>query len=174
MNYFDYFDLPVRFYTDKQQLRSRFLEKSKQLHPDFHTLADSPAREAAEDLSSLNNKAYQTLADDDARIRHILELHGLFSDEENYKMSPDFLVGVMDINENLMELEFDFNQGRYDATLSAIRALENDLNALIRPDLLAFDNGEMREATLVRVRDFYFKRRYLLRLKENLAKFAAA
>jgi len=174
MDYFAFYDLPVAFRIDEKLLRARFLEKSKQLHPDLVSQTDDAAREEAEAMTALNNQAYQTLSNTDARIHYILELTGALGEEGTHKMSSDFLVEVMDINEALMELEFDFNPGRFEATQSSIQQLERELNDAVRPELMAYDTGQDTERALVRIRDYYFKKKYLLRIKENLSKFAAA
>jgi molecular chaperone HscB len=174
MDYFAFYDLPVAFRIDEKLLRARFLEKSKLLHPDLVNQTDDAAREEAEAMTALNNQAYQTLSNTDARIQYILELTGALGEEGTHKMSSDFLVEVMDINEALMELEFDFNPGRFEATQSSVQQLERELNDAVRPELIAFDTGQDIDRSLVRIRDYYFKKKYLLRIKENLSKFAAA
>jgi molecular chaperone HscB len=174
MDYFAFYDLPVAFRIDEKLLRARFLEKSKLLHPDLVNQTDDAAREEAEALTALNNQAYQTLSNTDARIHYMLERAGALGEEGTHKMSSDFLVEVMDINEALMELEFDFNPGRFEATQSSVQQLERELNDAVRPELIAFDTGQDIDRSLVRIRDYYFKKKYLLRIKENLSKFAAA
>ena len=174
MDYFAFYDLPVAFRIDEKLLRARFLEKSKRLHPDLVNQTDEAAREEAEAMTALNNQAYQTLSNTDARIHYMLERSGALGEEGTHKMSSDFLVEVMDINEALMELEFDFNPGRFEATQSSIQQLERELNDAVRPELIAYDTGQDTDLALVRIRDYYFKKKYLLRIKENLSKFAAA
>ena len=175
VNYFEFFDLPLSFQVDEAALQRRFYQNSRQYHPDFHTLASAADQEQMLEMSTLNNQAWKTLSDADRRIRYILEIKGLLGDEKAQPPLPqDFLMEMMDINEALMELEFDFDTGRYAATLQSLESLEHDLETGIRPLLEAWTDIGGTEAQLLQVRDFFLKKRYLLRIRENLAKFAAA
>lgn len=170
MNYFEFYDIPVSFQVDESELRRIYYRNSKQYHPDFHTLADEGRQAEMLELSTLNNKAWKTLSDPDARMRYILEIKGLLNESDTPALPQTFLMDMMDINENLMELEFDFDATRYAQTLNAVDALEKELNDDIRPLLDA--SGSLQN--LQQVRDFYLKKRYLLRIRENLSKFAPA
>lgn len=174
MNYFEFFDIPVGFFPDEAALRRTFLLNSKKYHPDFHTLADEAQQADMLEQSTLNNEAYNTLADPDRRIRYVLEIKGLLGDEQSQPALPqDFLMDMMDINESLMELEMDFDAQRYAQTLRAVEEMEQQLNQAVEPVLKQYsDPGG--DALLPEVRNYFFKKRYLLRIRENLSKFAAA
>lgn len=174
MNYFEFFGLPVSFQVDVSALRALYLQKSRQFHPDFHTLADDAEQTRALEMSTLNNEAYKTLSDPDRRMRYILEINDLAGTEENQPTLPqDFLMDMMDINENLMELEFEPDAGRYEQTLRAVENLENELLEMVRPILETWTEADGPGA-LTPVRDYFLKKRYLLRIRENLSKFAPA
>ena len=81
---------------------------------------------------------------------------------------------MMDINEALMDLEFDFEAERYQNTLQGVKNMENELLEQVQPILNNWTEETGSEAELLAVRDFFFKKRYLLRIKENLSKFAPA
>ncbi len=175
MNYFEFFGLPVSFQVDEVALQKRFYQNSRQYHPDFHTLADNAKQEEMLELSTVNNQAWKTLSDPDRRIRYVLEIKGLLGDETAQPALPqDFLMEMMDINEGLMELEFDFDAERYATTLQALENLEKELESGIQPLLAAWTEADGTEEQLIQVRDFFLKKRYLLRIRENLSKFAAA
>lgn len=172
MNYFDFFQLPVRLNTDIQALRARYIEKSKQLHPDYFTNASPAEQEEAERQTALNNKAYQTLANPDTRLRHVLELKGLLQEDKAYQMPPDFLVEVMDLNELLMSLELDAEASLYAEALLRAQQLEHQLEQAAQVAAAHFDTNPCDNSALQSLSAIYFKKRYLLRIKENLAKFA--
>lgn len=174
MNYFEFFGLPVSFHVDESALRRLFLQNSKKYHPDFHTLADEAEQTRALELSTLNNEAFKTLSNSDQRIRYILEMKGLLGEEGTHPQLPqEFLMEMMDINESLMELEFDSDAERYAATLRAVESFEKEILEEVQPILDTWTEAGGSEP-LHAVRDYFLKKRYLLRIRENLSKFAPA
>lgn len=108
----------------------------------------------------------------DRRIRYILEINDLLGSEDAQPPLPaSFLGEMMDINEALMELEFDFDETRYQAALHSVQVMEQSLLNEIQPILEHWTAADGKEP-LLRVRDYFLKKRYLLRIHENLSKFA--
>jgi molecular chaperone HscB len=175
MNYFEFYNIPLSFSLDESILRRSYLQNSKKYHPDFHTLSDSAQQDEMLELSTFNNEAFKTLNDPDRRIRYVLELKGLLGDERQLPpLPPDFLMDMMDINESIMELEFDFDATRYQQALSAVEKMEQKLETDIAPVLEQWTDASEKQGELENVREFYLKKRYLLRIRENLSKFAPA
>ncbi len=175
MDYFEFYGLPVSFQLDEAAMRRMYLEHSRKYHPDFHTLSDETEQARVLDLSTLNNEAFKTLSDPDKRMQYILKIKGLIEEGESQQaLSQDFLMEMMDINESMMELEFDFDAERLKGTRHAVEALDQSLLQEIQPVLDSWTEEKGSEADLLRVRDYFFKKRYLLRIFENLSKFAAA
>lgn len=175
MTHFEFYGIPVALTVDESVVRKNYLLNSKKYHPDFHTQSNESAQAEMLERSTQNNEAYKTLSDSDKRIRYVLEIKGLLGKEnENPSLPQDFLMEMMDINEALMELDFDFDMERYFKTLEAVQSLENELDKGIQPNLSSWTETSGSNADLVNVREFYFKKRYLLRIKENLSKFAPA
>lgn len=174
MNYFEFFNIPVSFSVDEPSLRRLFYQNSKKYHPDYHTLADAQQQADMLELATLNTRAYQTLSDPDKRMRYVLELNGLLEDEGKQPPLPQaFLMDMMDLNEALMELEMDFDSERYSQTEQAITQVEQDLDSSIRPVLEKGAPAASDPADLKLVLEYFLKKRYLLRIRENLSKFAA-
>ncbi len=172
MNYFEFYGIPVSFQVDEPALRRTYYANNKRYHPDFHTLSDPAQQAEMLELATLNNEAFQTLSDSDRRMRYVLQLHGLLQEEGQQTMAQDFLLEMMDINEALMELEFDFDPERYQATTQKVDQLERDLYAGIRPTLERYTPESGTPEDLQRVLEYFLKKRYLLRIRENLSKFA--
>lgn len=173
MNYFEFFDIPIAFKIDEAELKKRFYENSKKYHPDFYTLESEEKQTEILELSTLNNEAYQTLADFDRRLKYILELKNALAEEGKNEVPQDFLMEMMDINEVLMELEFDFDKAKYAEALEQVKAQESSIYEEVADLIKNYDDEKTTDAELSAIKDFYLKKRYLLRIRENLSKFAS-
>lgn len=173
MNYFEFFNLPLRFIIDEDALRKTFYANSKKYHPDFFTLDTEEKQAEILELSTLNNQAYNTLSDFDKRMKYILELKNVLGEEGQNSIPQDFLGEMMDINEALMELEFDFEQEQFESIQQDLNALEQSMYEAVRPLLEGYEDRPELDAGLALLKEYYLKKRYLLRIKENLSKFAA-
>lgn len=175
MNYFDFYGLAEAFQLDAATLKATYYRLSREYHPDFHA-TKSPAEQAEMlRLSTLNTDAYRTLQDPDQRIAYVLREHGLLAEGAGQEaLPPDFLMEVMDLNEQLMEAES--GNAAVVATLKTeVTALSDTLDAGIEPVLAGYGQlpADHRPAALQQVRTYYLKKRYLLRLQEQVATFAA-
>jgi molecular chaperone HscB len=174
MNYFEFFEIEPGFFLDEDQLKSKFYQNSKQYHPDFYTM-ESPAKQAEiMQLAVTNNKAYKILSDFESRMKYILELENCMGEEGSNKLPQSFLMEMMDFNEKVMELQFDFDQSIYDSCQEELKNLSSNLLENIKADMLAYDAKTSKTDTLERIKIFYLKNRYLLRIQESLLKFATA
>ena len=171
MQFFSFFDLPVRFILDDADLRKRYLSNSKKYHPDFYTLESDAKQAEILQLSSLNNEAYRTLSDFDQRMKYILEEKGLLVEGQN-EIPKIYLLEMMDINEQLMELEFDFDQSVFDAVKQEVESAEKELFAEVEGIIQGYAEEKSGLEELNQIKNFYLKKRYLLRIKENLSTFA--
>ncbi len=172
MNYFEFYNIPLTFRVDEPALRQIYYRNSKKYHPDFHTLSGEAQQAEMLRLSTLNNEAFQTLSDPDRRMRYILELDGLLQNEGNPEMPQAFLLDMMDINEALMELELDFDPARFAETQRAVQETEDALYQDVQPALDGYTPETGTPEDLKKVLEYFLKKRYLLRIKENLSKFA--
>ncbi|MFM9947714.1 MAG: iron-sulfur cluster co-chaperone HscB C-terminal domain-containing protein [Saprospiraceae bacterium] len=169
INYFEFFGLPVSINLDEAALKRRFYEYSKKFHPDFYTL-ESPEKQAEIlELSTINNEAWRTLSNFDSRLKYLLELKGQLGEEGTNVLPQEFLMEMMDINEAAMELEFEFDPERYAALLDQLAELERDLQAELTGSLFL---GGAEASEFETMKDYHLKKRYLLRIKESLSKFA--
>jgi molecular chaperone HscB len=174
MNYFEFFGIPVSFLPDEADLKKRFLQNSKKYHPDFFTLDSVEKQSEILELSTLNNQAYRTLSDFDLRMKYILELKEVLKEEGKNDIPQDFLMEMMEINEALMELEFEFNEKIFQEAKDKVQSIESQLLQAIRPTLAAYVENKTSSLELELVKDFYLKKRYILRIQENLDRFAPA
>lgn len=170
-DYFEFFDLPVSFLIDEQQLKQRFLRNSKRYHPDFYTLATPDEQEHALQMTTLNNEAYRTLANQDQRIAYVLQLKNIISHNERYQLPPDFLMEMIDINEAIDELSpNDAPQYQYlqQDLQTYISQLQDDTQKL----LVAYNQISDTAIILEKIKKNHYKMKYLLRIQEKLLTFA--
>lgn len=169
VNYFEFFGLPESLDLDEAALKRRFYEQSKKFHPDFYTL-ESPEKQAEIlELSTINNEAWRTLSNFDSRLKYLLELKGQLGEEGTNVLPQEFLMEMMDINEAAMELEFEFDPVRYTTLLDQLAEQERDLQAELTGSLVS---GSAEASQFAAMKDYHLKKRYLLRIKESLSKFA--
>jgi molecular chaperone HscB len=167
INYFHFFNLPVSPTLDLAALKRTFYANSKRFHPDFHTLEDEAAREEALEKSTINNQGYKVLADDDRRLKHLLDIKGVLGEEGSNKMPQAFLMEMMDINEALMELQFDEDPVARTKIDAMIGALEADFHADVADLLNHYADATVSATDLEKLKDYYLKKRYLRRLKQQ-------
>lgn len=172
MNHFEFYEIPVAFDLDEVALKRKFYELSKKYHPDFHISENEEKQQQVLELSTRNNKAYQVLSDRDKRMEYVLQLNHLLVEGEKYPLAPEFLMEMMEMNEALMDVE-DAQQ------LADIKAqlfsAESTLNKLLSALKTGFDNSEEpdQKQKLLEIRDLYYRKKYLLRIKDSLNTFAA-
>ena len=173
INYFELYGLPVSFHPNQAAVKNKYYELSRLHHPDRFAQAGSAGMADALNMASINNTAYKTLRDSDATMAYILKLNGLLEDEEKYALPPAFLMEMMDINEAVSEYELDLSNE--DARNMAVNALNEQLELwddATRLLIERFDKGEKDKALLLQVKDQYFRKKYLLRIKERIDRFA--
>ncbi|MCX8212267.1 MAG: Fe-S protein assembly co-chaperone HscB [Lewinella sp.] len=167
INYFTYFNLPVSPTIDQAALKKQFYANSKRFHPDFHTLAGEKAQEEALEQSTLNNQGYKILTDADRRLKHLLDIKGALGEEGTNKMPQAFLMEMMDINEALMELQFEDDPAARVKVDGMIGGLEAGFDEDVAKVLNHYDDATVSKVDLEKLKDYYLKKRYLRRLKQQ-------
>lgn len=174
MNYFELFDLTPRLQLDEAALKRLYFQKSKEVHPDFYTLDSEEAQESMLQASTQLNQAYKVLSGFDARLQYLLKLYEVLEEEGQNKLPQSFLMEMMDINELLMELEFDFEQSQYEAVQQMLDSAEEELLASIQRCIEVNEAASLSKDEWELLKNFHLKKRYLLRIRDNLRKFAPA
>ncbi|WP_052592817.1 Fe-S protein assembly co-chaperone HscB [Aureispira sp. CCB-QB1] len=170
MNYFEFYNLPISFQLDAEALRRQFLKLSKKYHPDFYTLESEEKQEEILALSTLNNEAYKLLKDQEKRIKYVLELKGLLGKEIKTNLPQSFLLEMMDINERVMDLQFDYDASIHQAIQTEVEEKEKELLEQVQPIFDTYNDATATPQQLEQIRDYYLQNRYLKRLKENMQK----
>jgi len=157
MNYFDLFEMPITLNVDKSTLAKKYFELQKKYHPDFFTQADEAEQEAVLEKSSAINKALKIFQHKEQLIKYVLQLKGLLEEDEKYQLPPDFLMEVMELNENLSA-----------GSTAAINAFEEDIYAGVQPIIEQYDDATITTEALLKIKEYYFKKKYLQRILERL------
>ncbi len=172
MDYFELLGLKESFEMDTKVLRSAFLQNSKKFHPDSNIHLPKDEQEKILLLSSMNNKAYQTLSDFESRMEYILQKNGCLADAEKTVLPQEFLIEMMELNEEAMEYQEDTEHRL--KLLQHTNNLEQEWIEELQPFFIAFENQNDRKEALEKIKIFYLKRKYLLRLRNLLLTFASA
>jgi molecular chaperone HscB len=170
MNYFEFYKLPVHYKIDQKNLRRLFLQKSKEFHPDYHGMDSKLDQAAVLEKSSFNNEAYKVLKEDLSRLKYILELNHLIGEKSNNNLPQTFLMEMMDINEQVMDLQFDYNAQQHQLLLDAISLKEADFRKNAGKALQNFHEDTSSSEDLKIMLEFYLKNRYIRRLRKNTEK----
>lgn len=169
MEYFELFELPVQMNVDKKLLRAKYLELSRRYHPDYFATASPEMQAQALDATAQLNKALKTLGSTEETIRYVLEQKGLLQAEEAYKLSNDFLMEMMELNEAIAELSFDPSPEQRTKLEAQIKTIEDDIYQPVASIVANYQEGVTSEKELLQVKDFYFRKKYLERLQQQLA-----
>jgi len=143
MNYFSFFQQDVDFFVDKSFIRKKYLELLKSFH----------AEQNEEQLTYLH-QAYKTLMDDEHRLEYYLKIKGIIDEEEKQqpKLSQNFLMEMMDINEAIQE-------GNQNAKQQAINHLEKNFQ-----EIIAFLHEDMTPENQSLLAQRFYERKYLKRI----------
>ena len=171
VNYFELYDIPLNFSPDAAKVKAKFYELSRKYHPDRFTLATAEEQAEALHLSSQNNQAYKTLKDTYATMAYILKLKGVLEDEEKYTLPPDFLMEIMELNEALSDAEMGDDSGALTNAQKILTQQLSEWEKLTAPLTEQYDK-EADDTLLVKIKELYFRKKYLLRIQERMNTFA--
>lgn len=171
MNYYEFYNFKPTFFIDEDQLKKQFYQYSKDFHPDFHALKSEDEQQKMLELSTLNNKAYFVLKSLNTRLEYLLKINQVLVEDEKYNLPPDFLMEMMDINEEIIELEFDPNPDKLESLSKQEKSLEKALEEEIEYLARQYDNSQEQDI-LLKIKDLWYRKKYLLRIRDSLNKFA--
>jgi molecular chaperone HscB len=164
MNYFEIFGLPVQLIVDNSLLPKKYFELSKKFHPDFYSNATPGEQQYALEISANLNKAFKTFQNPDETIKYVLKLKNLLEEEEKYELPSAFLMEVLEINEQLM----DVDQSVAGNLQSAVSNLRQQIFEPVKEIIANYKDGETPEEDLLKVKEYYFQKKYLHRIEQQL------
>jgi len=158
MNYFELFEIPVGFTINPAKLNQTYISLQKKYHPDYFGQSNEEDQTNALELSSMVNKAYRTFKSKDLTLQYFLQMKELIEEGEQYKLSPGFLMEVMELN----ELKMDGAEPE-EITRKA-KDMEEEIFGEIKHLLENYDDKKATEADLLKIKDYYYKKKYIDRL----------
>lgn len=157
INYFELFDIPVSFIVDASTVAKKYIQLQKQFHPDFFTQQDDTAKQMAEEKSAQLNTAYKIFQNSDATIQYVLQLNGLLGDDEKYQLPNDFLMEMMELNEDV-----------HGQSVENINKLQTELYVHVQAIIEYTPFNAITHSQLLLIKEFYFKKKYLQRILDRL------
>lgn len=128
IDFFAFFDLPRKFNIPDNELRRKYLQQSRETHPDYFVTTQPDRSAEMEENAAHLNAAYSVLKDEFLRIRHLIELEGI--DPETLTLPPAFLMEVMELNETIED--DGFSEGIRAQVQAGKQDLRNQLQALMQ------------------------------------------
>jgi molecular chaperone HscB len=162
MNYFELYEIPVSLKPDQQLLRKKFYELSRKYHPDFYGNATPDEQAEILEISSEVNKAFKTLSNPGETIKYLLQQKGLLKEEEKYQLPPDFLMEMMELNEQSAE------KSQPSVVSSEVERIQNEIYEPVKEVIEHYQEGVTTKEELLQVKQYYFKKKYLNRILEGL------
>jgi len=164
MNYFELFEIPVQLKVNKTALPAQYIELSKKYHPDYFVKEPEDIQLEVLERSAMLNKAFKTFQDPDETIKYVLQLKGLLEEEEKYELPAEFLMEVLDINEQLM----DDPIGNRQLAVGNVDRLEKEIYEPVKEIVEHYKEGISTEKELLQVKEYYYKKKYLKRIRSSI------
>jgi molecular chaperone HscB len=170
MNHFELYNIPVSFLPDLNMVKKQFYVLSRKYHPDFFGGASESEKEEVLAISAQINSAFKIFQDKDATIKYILQLKGLLEEEEKYNLPSHFLMEVMELNEHVMELDHS-DEAAKKLVETELNQLQKNIYEPVESVITNFKESTGSEKELLQVKDYYFKKKYLDRIKNQLTSY---
>jgi molecular chaperone HscB len=159
MNYYEIFDLPLSPLVDHSVLLKKYVSLQRKNHPDFFTTATEYEKAEADHFSALINKGYNVLKNELEAIYYFLMVKQEIEIDEKYQLSPEFLMEMMEMNEDI-----DENNNR-DAE-KKVKETESELFNEVK-NVLGKKVDEMNAQDLAQLKAYYYKKKYLNRILDR-------
>ncbi|HEX8462848.1 MAG TPA: Fe-S protein assembly co-chaperone HscB [Segetibacter sp.] len=164
MNHFELFEIPVTLNPDTTQLKQKFYLLSRKYHPDFFAQENEYEQSEALEKSSQVNKAFKIFQNKDETIKYVLQLKGLLEEEEKYNLPPDFLMEMMDLNEEMTDAKMEEDASSMKKIKESIAAIQEEIYMPVKQIVEGYEEGKTTDAELLKVKEYYYKKKYLNRI----------
>ncbi|XP_065359910.1 iron-sulfur cluster co-chaperone protein HscB [Calliphora vicina] len=157
INYFDLLDFPQKFDLEAQALTKRFRQLQTVVHPDKFSNKTSREQTNSADWSSLINKAYKTLSVPIDRGQYLLELNGLQIPQDNSVLNKEFLMEMMERNEEVEDA----------TTKNELNAINDRLTQELQEKVVSLGNA-FSENNLEMAKSLLVEMKYLISIQKTI------
>lgn len=171
-DYYAFFGIPKRLSVDKADLRRRFYDLSRLLHPDRFTRRPERERQYSLEATAILNDGYRILRDPVARAEYILKEQGFDVGEQRTKdVPPELLEEVFELNMALEELRGGDRSVRpqLEKAKTTFLDMRNTIDWELERLFAAYDSSADR-ATLQKIRTVLNRRNYVRNLVSEVEK----
>jgi molecular chaperone HscB len=174
-DYFQMLGLERRFALDPAELERRYLERSREVHPDRQASRPAGERAAAAGEAMQVNLAYRALKRALPRAEHLLQLAGVRIGD-NEPVRQDLLIEILELREELAAARAAGDAATIARLEAAARTRERAELDRLGDLFAAFEGAGQGEggAALERIKDQVILLRYLARYREAFDEDAAA
>jgi molecular chaperone HscB len=165
VNFFELYNIPISLQPDQALVKQRFYELNRKYHPDLHSLAAIDEQADILEKASQVNMAYKVLVHPDEVIKYVLQLKGLLEEEEKYQLTPDFLMEMLDLNEQALDVS---EQADADRLTQTIHDFQNKIYEPVATIVADYKEGITTEKELLQVKEYYYRKKYLDRILAGL------
>lgn len=166
-NYFELFDLPLRYQVDTNVLAERFRTLQRTVHPDKYANAPDKERRLALQHAAQINAAFTTLKNPLQRGQYLLQLNGVELDDTDTSMPTDFLMQQMELREEIADIQQQADVNALSGFLTKVQQQQQQLQTELSQQFTQQDFNAARDS--VRKMQFFDKiYAEALSLEENL------
>ena len=80
---------------------------------------------------------------------------------------------MMELNEAVSDYESEPSKRNKELAIGNWQEQKNEIKSVLENLTDQYDHGDHSHALLLQIKDYYFRKKYLLRIQERIAKFAA-
>lgn len=169
MDYYKLFGITATPLIDKEAVKKKYFELSRQHHPDFADNTDESSVESTLAISSNINKAYKILTNTSLSVQYFLQFKNVIAEEEKYPLPNDFLMDMMDINEMLEEAKSSNNLALIKELQENMKATEELLYSEVKEIIDCKNEADFDEKSMEMLKEYYYKKKYIQRILDGIS-----
>lgn len=175
-DYYRFLGLERKLSLDSKDLRDRFYNLSRLLHPDRYLRRTPKERQYSLEATAILNDAYRVLRDHVSRAEYVLKEEGFnIGEQRSENVPPELLEEVFELNMALEELRSGDSSARPQLCEAHARfvAMQDEADSRLSDLFRRYDTTGDREA-LAEIRGVLNRRKYIRNLVSEVEKELAA